>query len=160
MESREEREGWSGSREVCRAIGLLLVLLSPFVMLWGLVQYDFSRCFVYGGSDPKCVQGEEMMGVALKVGAAILVVGAVLLLISKRKPVDPGLVGKDQTAMERYLTDLLKRRCRDTISEAHYQTRLEEVRRLTRQKAEGAITDDEYEAAAARLLDAKTDDPL
>ena len=163
-ESLEEREGRSGSREVCRALGLLLVLLSPFVMVWGLGQYDLSRCFVYGGSDPKCVKGEEMMGVGLKVGAAMLVGGAVLLLISKLiskgESANAADSGPRQTAMERYLSDLLERRRQGTISEAHYQTRLEEVRRLARLKAEEAITDDEVEAAAARLLDAKTDRPI
>ncbi len=158
MESPEEREGRSGSREVCRALGLLLVLLTPVAILWGIGQLDLQSCMYYGGSDSRCVKGEEMMGVALKVGAAMLVAGVALLLGSKGESAN-ARSGPCQTAMERYLSDLLELRCQGTISEAHYQTRLIEVRRLARQKAEEAITDHEFEAAAARLLDAKTDRP-
>ena len=159
MESPKERETRSGSREVCKALGLLLILLAPVAVLWGVGQYDLSRCFVYGGSDSRCVQGSEMMGVGLKVGAAMVVGGAVLLLVSREDPVDATHGWPSQTAMERYRSDLQELSRRGTITEDHYQERLRILSRLATQKAEAAITDDEFEAAAARRLDPEIDLP-
>lgn len=96
---------------------------------------------------------------AYVVGTVLLVGGAVLLLLSKRESANAADRGPRQTAMERYQTDLLELRRQGAITEAQYHTRLLELRSLARPRAEEVITDDEFEAAAARLLDAKTDRP-
>ena len=134
-----------------RALGLLFVVLSPLVMFWGLSQLDLQGCMYYGGE--RCETGTELVVGAYVVGTALLAGGAALAFGPKRESANAADRGPRQTAMERYQTDLLELRCQGTITEALYHTRLLELRSLARPKAEGAITDDEFEAAAARLLD-------
>ena len=141
-----------------RLFGFLCTLSSPAVMLSGflayLSAYDLDSCFTSG----RCGEGNEsVVVVAYLAGSWLLAAGLLLASRPRLVPVDPGSMGEGQTGMERYQTDLLARRRQGEITEMGYQTGLLEVRHLARQKAEGAITDDEYEAAAAKLLDSETD---
>ncbi len=59
---------------------------------------------------------------------------------------------KNQASLERYLANLLQRRQLRVITETEYQTQLLRVRQLVAQRAEGAMTAREYEAAAGELI--------